>query len=501
MLHLTSVHKLFVVVHAALLFLVASANAVTVDEARSKGLAWLASQQQGDGGFKSAFGLPIQTSAAALDAMRIGGLAKSPQFNRAIGWLSNAPASSLDARSWQIQSLSGAGVKTTKLAELVLDSRKPFAFIRSQIIIDSATWGPFPGYAPSSADTALAFGALRSGELRYAGDDYQLVQTITCVLLPAQLTASPWNGSWSYALPLNQQPTSISSGSLLATSLLTFELKQLLKIGRLSAGNGCGVFLPNDLSSALGNAKTWLLNQRNSDGGFAERNLQTGVLETSNVVQTSIAIRALQPFASDGDSASINAILTAQVWLANQQNADGSWRGDAFHTARAIAALPPAVGSQIADTDKDGLTDVVEQRLGTNITVADAQSNLRQNASAIPGLTVASFAVSGRVNESFNYPIKAEGGLGPFVFTLKAGSMPQGLSISPSGLISGIPIQSGTFAFDYQIRASNGALALVIGRLDIDEAGGSTSDGDVPLPSWALLLIGGGLLAALRRKS
>jgi MYXO-CTERM domain-containing protein len=140
-------------------------------------------------------------------------------------------------------------------------------------------------------------------------------------------------------------------------------------------------------------------------------------------------------------------------------------------------------------------------RIGTNITVADAQSNLRQNASAIPGLTVASFAVSGRVNESFNYPIKAEGGLGPFVFTLKAGSMPQGLSISPSGLISGIPIQSGTFAFDYQIRASNGALALVIGRLDIDEAGGSTSDGDVPLPSWALLLIGGGLLAALRRKS
>jgi Putative Ig domain len=502
MLRLTSVHRIFIAPCVAMLLIAAPATAVTVDEARSKGLAWLALQQQGDGGFKSVFGIPIQTSAAALDAMRVGGLSKSPQFNRTVGWLSNAPASSIDARSWQIQSLAGAGLRTEAMAAAVRDTRN-LANVTSAGILDAggATWGPFAGYAASSADTALAFGALRSGGLRYTGDDSELVVSLLCFLLPSQKTAGPWAGSWSYALALNQQPTAVSSGSILATALLTFELKKLMQSGRANGYTVCGRSIPGDVNTASLTAKNWLLNQRNSDNGFAERNLQTGALEQSNIVLTSLVIRALQVFAAEGDVASANAVSLAQVWLANQQNIDGNWRGDAFVTARAIAALPSAAGAQALDTDKDGLTDVVEQRLGTNITTADSQNKLQPSANSQLGLTAAAFSVNGRLNEAFNYSIPAQGGTAPFTFSRKAGVLPQGLSISSTGVISGMPLQTGTFSFDYEVRDSAGTTALIVGRVEIDEATQQVAnDGDVPIPAWALVLLGGGLLAAMKKR-
>jgi Putative Ig domain/Prenyltransferase and squalene oxidase repeat len=364
----------------------------------------------------------------------------------------------------------------------------------------AVTWGPFAGYAASSADTALGFGALRSGGLRYAGDDGELTISLLCVLLPAQKSSAPWSGSWAYALPLNQQPVSVSSGSMLATALLTFELKRLTQVGRVNGFTACGRSIPSDVNTSTTNAKTWLLNQRNSDGGFAERNLQTTALEASNVLLTSMAIRALQLFAAEGDSAALNAVSTAQAWLANQQNADGSWRGDAFFTARAIAALPSAAGVQALDTDRDGLTDVVEQKLGTSVTTADSQSSLRQSANSQLGLTAAAFSIGGTVNQTLSYSIPVQGGTAPFTYARKAGFLPQGVAISSGGVVTGIPVQSGVFTFDYEVRDSLGATALVIGRVEIAEANVQSVDGDVPLPAWALFLLGGGLIAAINKR-
>lgn len=244
-------------------------------------------------------------------------------------------------------------------------------------------------------------------------------------------------------------------------------------------------------------AKTWLIAQANGDGGFAERDPQNGNLEASAPVTTAMAIRALALFAAEGDAASNTAITNARTWLDTQQNTDGSWRGDPFVTARVVAALPAAAGAQLTDSDQDGLTDVVEQQLGTQVLVADAQGQLDPNANAVLGLTATSFSVSATLNEAFSYTVSASGGNGPFTFARVNGALPPGLTMAANGQISGAPTALGSYAFDYEITDAASAKTLVIGRIDVTEA--SPSDGDVPLPAWALLALGAGLLGAMRR--
>ncbi|WP_345293493.1 autotransporter domain-containing protein [Luteimonas vadosa] len=61
------------------------------------------------------------------------------------------------------------------------------------------------------------------------------------------------------------------------------------------------------------------------------------------------------------------------------------------------------------------------------------------------------------------------GGTGPYTFGVTAGSLPAGLTLSSSGLISGTPTATGTFNFTVQATSSNGfsgtrAYSLVVGR-------------------------------------
>jgi hypothetical protein len=44
------------------------------------------------------------------------------------------------------------------------------------------------------------------------------------------------------------------------------------------------------------------------------------------------------------------------------------------------------------------------------------------------------------------------GGLGPFEWSLKAGSLPAGLNLTPAGVISGVPESSGTFEFTVEVK-------------------------------------------------
>jgi hypothetical protein len=251
----------------------------------------------------------------------------------------------------------------------------------------------------------------------------------------------------------------------------------------------------------MASAKTWLIAQANGDGGFGERSPQTGALESSNPVATALAVRALALFAAEGDSAATTAVNNARNWLAGQAGADGSWRGDPFVTARVLAALPAATGAQIADTDNDGLPDVVEQQLGTQVASADSQTALSNNAAASPGITAPAFAASGTVGQLFAYTLSASGGTGPYSFGLKNGALPPGLSLATGGQIAGTPTGTGSYAFDYEVADSLGAKTQVIGRIDIADVVAAANDGDVPIPGWALFALAASMVAAIRRKA
>ena len=473
----------------------------TIDDARAKGLKWLIQTQKGDGSFAGPQGLDTQSTAASVEAMMSGGMSKSPQYGRALSWLANAPGGSLDSRAWQAMTLAAAGRDATIIAGAIRDERNTATAKAGSITSgNTALWGPFPGYTASMPDTALAFGALRSAGVAYTNDTTDLTVTVLCNTLGAQLATSPWAGSWPYALPQNGQPAHAVNGSLAATALTLFELKKQRQANRFLSGSACSRTSPGAIDTAMTSAKTWLIAQANADGGFAERNPPSGILEASSPTATVIAIRALSLFAAEGDSAATTALTNARNWLVAQQNADGSWRSDPFVTARVLAAFPAASGIQIADADNDGLPDVVEQQLGSQTSVADAQSSLDTNGNAQEGITATAFSAAGTLGQLFAYGLIGSGGAAPFSYVRTGGSLPPGLSLAANGQISGTPISVGSYAFDYEITDAVGAKTLVIGRIDITEMI-AASDGDVPIPAWALIALGGALLSAIRRKA
>ena len=472
----------------------------TIDDARAKGLKWLVQTQKGDGSFAGSQGLDVQSTAAAVEAMIAGGMTRSPQYARALSWLANAPGGSLDSRAWQAMALAAAGRDASTIAAGIRDERNTTSRINGSWV-GGAAWGLFSGYSASVSDTALGFGALRSAGLSYAGDTNELTTTVLCQTLGVQLTASPWAGAWPHALPQTYQPSANTSGSLLATALSLFELKKQRQANRFLSGTACSRTSPSAIDTSMASAKTWLIAQANGDGGFAERSPQSGALESSNPVATALAVRALALFAAEGDSAATTAVNNARNWLAGQAGADGSWRGDPFVTARVIAALPAATGAQIVDTDNDGVPDVVEQQLGTQIASADSQTTLSNNAAASSGITAPAFAASGAVGQPFAFTLSASGGTGPYSFALKNGALPPGLTLASGGQIAGTPTGTGSYAFDYEVADSLGSKTQVIGRIDIAEVVAAASDGDVPIPGWALFALAASMVAAIRRKA
>lgn len=464
-----------------------------VAAARAKGLAWLVKAQRGDGSFAGATRLPVQATAAAVEAMQAGGLSSSPQYGRALAWLANSSAESTDARSWQVMALAAAGRDANAIASSILDERNTVSVSGAAVLQSGfAVWGSFPNYGASLPDTVLAYGALRAAALTYTNHGLERVETVLCHILPAQLSAAPWAGSWPYAAPRMGHPDHIQRGSLISTALTLFELKKQRLANRFSTTTStkCGRSSPADIDASMSNAKAWLIAQANSDGGFAERNPLTGTLEPSSPVASALAIRALALFATEGDTVSVTAVSNAQGWLTSQQTLEGSWRGDPFVTARILAALPAATGNALADSDGDGLPDIIEAQLGSESSVANSQELINDQGNAVPGVTTYVFSVNGFLNVPFHHAIDVAFGGAPYSHQIVNGILPPGLSMTGSGAISGTPNRLGSYAFDDRIVNAEGLETLVIGRITIRSVRGSgdvNGDGLVDVADVALV--------------
>lgn len=192
------------------------------------------------------------------------------------------------------------------------------------------------------------------------------------------------------------------------------------------------------LTSLLAEAQAWLLDQQNANGGFAEQR-SDGSKGSSSVLATAWAYKALGAQAAPPAA----PISNARNWmLAQQDAATGSWRSDALVTATVVAVLPAAAAAQWVDTDRDGITDVVEQRLtGNSSAAADARNPLTPPSLAVPGITMTSFTAPATVGQPFSASLSGASG-----YTLTAGSLPPGVSLNAStGLLSGTPGQAGNF--------------------------------------------------------
>ena len=71
--------------------------------------------------------------------------------------------------------------------------------------------------------------------------------------------------------------------------------------------------------------------------------------------------------------------------------------------------------------------------------------------------------------EIYAQQLAATGGVTPYSWFLVSGSLPSGLTLNPSGAITGIPIAPGAFSFTIQVVDSNSAAAQIQIREGTDE--------------------------------
>lgn len=64
----------------------------------------------------------------------------------------------------------------------------------------------------------------------------------------------------------------------------------------------------------------------------------------------------------------------------------------------------------------------------------------------------------GVLGQAYSFPLTASGGTAPLTWTLTGGSLPQGLSLSPAGLISGVPTSAGAQPVTISVRDASSAV-------------------------------------------
>jgi phosphodiesterase/alkaline phosphatase D-like protein len=94
---------------------------------------------------------------------------------------------------------------------------------------------------------------------------------------------------------------------------------------------------------------------------------------------------------------------------------------------------------------------------------------------------------------SFNIPysqtLQASGGVGPYQWSTNGG-LPAGLNLSPSGVISGTPVQTGTFLFTVNLQDSQGrvagrAFSLLSSGTSLTATPGSVLQGTAVTATWS----------------
>lgn len=322
-----------------------AATTAQIDDARAKSLAFLVSQQKGDGSWRDAGGNGVQATASALEAMTQSGIKTGYVPGAAVSWLLNENASSTDSLARQIAALARHGVGVNHLVPLLLANKN---------LIDGR-WGAYKSYQASMPDTALAFDALLAANISVPTD----------AKLVAITGMQATDGGWPYRA---EAPGGAKS-AIMPTAYAVLVLSRYVS-ARASAKD----VSETDIAEGI----AWLLARKKTDGGFAEDAAADGTHDTAKaghtfetaLVQTALTAAKQAGLAAATSTAATEALTGTENFLIAKQSADGGWAGDSFQTALTARALPAVT---LADADQDGLPDAVESYLNHNAAVADSR--------------------------------------------------------------------------------------------------------------------------------
>lgn len=103
-------------------------------------------------------------------------------------------------------------------------------------------------------------------------------------------------------------------------------------------------------------------------------------------------------------------------------------------------------------------TTLGTERITLRVTGSNGLSSAREfdlEVSEAPSITTDSLP-AGQVGESYTVTLRAAGGVTPYTWSRVTGALPEGLSLSPAGVISGTPEAAGTFSFITSVTGANG---------------------------------------------
>ncbi|WP_299350785.1 putative Ig domain-containing protein [uncultured Shimia sp.] len=156
----------------------------------------------------------------------------------------------------------------------------------------------------------------------------------------------------------------------------------------------------------------------------------------------------------------------------NQQLSAAGGEGP-YSFAVTLGALPNGV-----TLDSDGLISGTPVETGDFqfvVTATDAQNNTGialYTLTIAPNTTLISIAPTtlpnGTYRVTYDQDLTASGGIGPYDFSISAGALPPGVSLSSSGTLLGSPLENGTFNFTVSVQdaqRNTGSRAYV---LDVD---------------------------------
>jgi hypothetical protein len=107
-----------------------------------------------------------------------------------------------------------------------------------------------------------------------------------------------------------------------------------------------------------------------------------------------------------------------------------------FITGATLAPGNQQISLAVTATTQGGATHTVTVNAASNV------NPLTITTSSLP---------SGLTSVSYSAPLSAIGGNGVYAWSLAAGTLPPGLTLSGAGVISGTPSQAGTFNFTVQV--------------------------------------------------
>lgn len=451
----------------ACIFVAAPAMGATPGEARDSALAYLISQQNGDGSWGTGDD-KVRATATVLAALRQYGVTGLIP-GRGLTWLGNSDPATADSRARKLKQLAASALQANALIDAITAQATVYTENPSKL---DRVWGGMSNYQGSVFDTALVVEALVAAGInanQYGSVDYLIARW-------GGGGPNAINGGWSY----EAQGTPIYNSAIIPTAQAILALS---------------AFGATPAPTALTSGTSWLIAQQNASGGF-------GDLQTPTVVATALGAQALIR-AKSLVAAAAPAHANAVTYLLASQNTDGSWSsGDIYATALAAAALFDGPQSAV-DSDGDGVSDTVEALLNTNPNQYDvwgSRSNGNNDTTVLGVPIVIIASTSAPVN--FN--------LGSGGASITGGRLPAGVSLSGTYLI-GTPGETGVFNFSYRLASADGRIVEGPGQLRVNApvlntgngAGGGTPsfipgdiDGDGVLSISDLWLLSQHLLGA-----